>query len=93
MIGQDFCICCMNSSFDDMRNNAGNPRINTMQYLIYLQPRIILGCKYMVVVILGEGSFGIIYIGWNVNLEIKVAVKEYSPSRAVNRNNHIATNK
>lgn len=51
----------------------------------HLQPRTILNRKYMVGKALGEGGFGIIYIGWNLNLEIPIAIKEYFPSRFVTR--------
>ncbi len=51
----------------------------------HLQPRTILNGKYMVGKALGEGGFGITYIGWNLNLEIPLAIKEYFPSGFVTR--------
>lgn len=51
----------------------------------HLQPRTILSGKYMVGKALGEGGFGITYIGWNLNLEIPLAIKEYFPSGFVTR--------
>ncbi|MGN0465776.1 MAG: protein kinase [Lachnospiraceae bacterium] len=53
--------------------------------LHHLQPRTILNGKYMVGRALGEGGFGITYIGWNLNLEIPLAIKEYFPSGFVTR--------
>lgn len=50
-----------------------------------LQPGSILNGKYMVGRILGQGGFGITYIGWDIALEKKVAVKEYYPSGQVGR--------
>ncbi len=39
----------------------------------------ILSGKYLVGRALGQGGFGVTYIGWDLNLDIKVAVKEYYP--------------
>ena len=50
-----------------------------------LQPGSILNGKYMVGRILGQGGFGITYIGWDIALEKKVAIKEYYPSGQVSR--------
>ena len=50
-----------------------------------LTPGTILAGKYMVGKVLGQGGFGITYIGWDIPLERKVAVKEYYPSGQVSR--------
>ena len=41
--------------------------------------------QYLIGRVLGHGGFGITYIGWDVYLEMAVAIKEFYPSSAVNR--------
>ncbi len=41
--------------------------------------------QYLVGRVLGQGGFGITYLGWDLYLDIPVAVKEYYPSGAVMR--------
>ncbi len=56
-------------------------------YPHHLQPGTLLNNKYLVGNCLGEGGFGITYIGRDLTLDIKVAIKEYYPNGYVNRNN------
>ena len=55
------------------------------------QPRHALSCgtilagHYVVGRVLGQGGFGITYIGWNLALEQRVCIKEYFPSGAAVR--------
>ena len=56
-----------------------------------LAPRTILCGKYMIGRVLGEGGFGITYIGYDLNLDIKIAVKEYYPTGFVTRANTSST--
>ncbi len=50
-----------------------------------LKPGSILNGKYLVGRSLGEGGFGITYIGFDLNLELRVAIKEYYPNGFVTR--------
>lgn len=54
--------------------------------LHHLPPNTILYGKYLIGKVLGEGGFGITYIARDLNLDIRVAVKEYYPYGCVNRN-------
>ena len=51
-----------------------------------LRPMTTLQNKYLVGDVLGEGGFGITYVGYDMNLEYKVAVKEFYPDGFVSRN-------
>ncbi|MBO7253430.1 MAG: BspA family leucine-rich repeat surface protein [Oscillospiraceae bacterium] len=43
--------------------------------------------KYLVGRVLGQGGFGITYLGWDQHLSVPVAIKEYYPVGVVQRNN------
>ena len=50
-----------------------------------LPPFTVLQGKYMVGRVLGHGGFGITYIGWDLNLQTYIAIKEYYPESIVKR--------
>ncbi len=52
---------------------------------IYLSRGTLLYGKYLIQSVLGRGGFGITYLGWDTNLDIKLAVKEYFPQGLVSR--------
>ena len=55
-----------------------------------LKPGTILNKKILVGNSIGEGGFGITYIGRDLTLDRRVAVKEYFPNGYVNRNNNVS---
>ena len=52
----------------------------------HLPPGTVLQDRYLVGRVLGEGGFGITYIGCDLRLEMKVAIKEYYPLDRSTRN-------
>ena len=67
---------CPHCGFDPRKAPASN----------YVMPwGTVLNGHYVVGRVLGQGGFGITYIGFDLNLERKVAIKEYFPSGQVSR--------
>ena len=82
----NLCIGCMKPlgqtgrcSFCGMKQEDYNPIPRC------LLPGTRLADRYILGKVLGEGSFGITYIGWDSRLQIPVAIKEYFPSEMVSR--------
>ena len=87
---KNYCYSCMNELTD------GNVchhclKENTTDDVAYrLKPGTILNNKYLVGNCIGEGGFGITYIGRDLTLDMRVAIKEYFPNGYVNRNNTVS---
>ena len=59
--------------------------LKTTEPMHHLQPGTLLAGKYEIGAALGEGGFGITYLGLNKKLDLKVAIKEYFPFGYVHR--------
>lgn len=51
----------------------------------WIYPNTLINRKYILGKVLGEGGFGITYLGWDLNLQVRIAVKEYFPVGIVTR--------
>lgn len=84
--GHNLCIGCMRPlgpesrcSFCGMKQEEYTPIPRC------LMPGTELAGRYVTGKVLGEGSFGITYMGWDTRMDIPVAVKEYFPCDMVSR--------
>lgn len=89
---KNYCYSCMNEITDDnichhcLKENKADDTVYR------LKPGTILNNKYLVGNCIGEGGFGITYIGRDLTLDMRVAIKEYFPNGYVNRNNTVDQN-
>ena len=85
------CLNCMEEIED-----AICPKCGYNFYKIYeqspmaLKGNTVLYGRYLVGRMLGQGGFGMTYIGFDLLLNIKVAIKEYYPMGSVSRDNTIS---
>ena len=75
------CMKCMHAlaAGEIFCSECGRPYGSVETEPFALKPGTILDGKYLVGEMLGQGGFGITYIGFDLLLEQKVAIKEYFP--------------
>lgn len=87
MEGSNLCMRCMTSKPADAAKcpRCGFDESQQVADTHHLPLRTVLKGQYLVGCVLGEGGFGITYIGWDLFLHIPIAIKEYFPSGVVIR--------
>lgn len=79
-----YCMKCFTPlQSDGACPNCGFRREQYSPQAHYLPLETILHGRYLVGKVLGEGGFGITYVGFDLALERKVAIKEYFPNGSV----------
>ncbi|MBU5679196.1 SEL1-like repeat protein [Blautia sp. MSJ-9] len=83
----DRCFGCMQKlkEPDEVCPHCGFDIAQYNEAEFALRPGTILHGRYVIGKVLGKGGFGITYIGYDMSLDIKVAIKEYYPEGFVGR--------
>ncbi len=76
-----YCLGCMEDSDGaPLCPRCGYVSGTVPESVLHLAPGVILKQRYLVGRVLGDGGFGITYLGRDLVLDSKVAIKEYFPS-------------
>ena len=89
---QEYCLKCMRKlSGSPICARCGFNNTPPFEHEPYhLKPGSILAGKYLIGKAIGEGGFGITYIGLQTTLSKRVAIKEYYPAGAANRSSVVS---
>lgn len=85
------CFGCMEEITSNPCPHCGYLHVRQAGPGFVLQPGTILHGKYLIGKVLGQGGFGITYLGWDLALNKKVAVKEFFPASHVSRDTGVST--
>jgi len=83
-MNQRECVVCGNITTQNVCERCGNS-VYHQNGPHQLPVGTVLRDQYRVGRVLGQGGFGITYLGWDTYLETPVAIKEYYPSTLVTR--------
>jgi len=86
LVNSNRCYGCM----EETRKEAKCPHCGweegpAPESLVHLLPGTVLQEKYLIGKALGQGGFGITYLARDLNLNIKLAIKEYLPQELATR--------
>ncbi|MBQ6892443.1 MAG: BspA family leucine-rich repeat surface protein, partial [Clostridia bacterium] len=85
------CLGCMKLTDQPVCPHCGYPQTASNEPH-QLPAGTVLQGQYLVGRVLGQGGFGITYLGWDLSLERLVAIKEFFPAATVNRDVNISRN-
>ena len=86
----DYCMHCMQKIMEsDLECPFCGGVLDADAPLHHLRPGTVLNKKFLVGKAIGQGGFGITYIGRDLMLDIRIAIKEYYPSGYVSRTNTV----
>lgn len=88
---EDLCMGCMAEHTGWPCSECGWKEGTPPESPAYLPPRTVLDNRYLLGKVLGAGGFGITYLAWDLNLDIKLAIKEYFPAAAGLRSHQHST--
>ncbi len=74
------CMGCMEAKSSTADCPRCGYREQEPESPLHLRPRTELHGQYLIGRVLGHGGFGVTYLAWDLNLERKIAIKEYLPS-------------
>ncbi len=88
-VAKKYCLyCCREknrpSGCEFCGPEAAGQEVET--HPVFLTPGTTLENKYLIGRVLGHGGFGITYLGLDLNLQMRVAIKEYMPRDFATRN-------
>lgn len=81
------CMHCMQASIDEngICTKCGNAEADIEINPRHLPLGTIVKGKYLIGKVIGEGGFGITYVAFDLDLELRVAIKEYCPREFAGR--------
>ena len=82
----NLCLSCMEEMGEEnVCPHCGTNQNQMESFPFAIRPASILQGRYLIGKALGQGGFGITYVGYDLVLQSKVAIKEYFPQGLVSR--------
>lgn len=83
------CFSCMNDIKEaSVCSFCGWSRSDEPESSLYIPAGHLLNSRYLIGDVIGAGGFGVVYVAWDNNLEVKVAIKEYLPKEHAARSSN-----